>query len=218
MPEGVDDEEFLEIAIAMSLQDQEGAENASGEDSLNVQALRGRALQTLQSAGPSHQVSDAMPSTGSDDEASSATTLKTPPPADQLGGSESAGSGVDSTTGDADSAADANQECAGVNSTNEHELSQKVSILRCTILEKMIDKLDKLDNVGGVQAIPFMQVIHLLTMDLDGNSELGQRVMCKLLATFIKKLEMVSSTPASEVKILTIHLVLTNSINNFSRL
>lgn len=82
---------------------------------------------------------------------------------------------------------------------HEQELSEKVYILRCTILEKMIDKLDKLDNVGGVQAIPFMQVIHLLTMDLDGSSELGQRVMYKLLTVFIKKLEMVSSTPASEV-------------------
>lgn len=84
--------------------------------------------------------------------------------------------------------------------TQEQEHSEKIYVLRCTILEKMIDKMDlKLDNVGGVQAIPFMQVIHLLTMDLDGSSELGQRVMYKLLTAFIKKLEMVSSTPASEV-------------------
>lgn len=143
-----------------------------------------------------------MPATlGSDDEASSAaTTLRTPPATDQVI-SESTGSGVDSTTGDADSTAETHQEGRpgepGV--VHEQELSEKVYILRCTILEKMIDKLDKLDNVGGVQAIPFMQVIHLLTMDLDGSSELGQRVMYKLLTVFIKKLEMVSSTPASEV-------------------
>lgn len=98
--------------------------------------------------------------------------------------------------------------------SDDNESSQRVYVLRCTILEKMIDKLDKLDNVGGVQAIPFMQIIHLLTMDLNGNSELGQRVMNKLLTVFIKKLEMVSSTPASEVTLLTIGLEegVTNSI------
>lgn len=137
---------------------------------------------------------------GSDDEASSATTIRTPPATDQVI-SESTGSGVDSTTGDGDSAAEGNQEQGNRPSdiTHEQEQSERIYVLRCTILEKMIDKLDKLDNVGGVQAIPFMQVIHLLTMDLDGSSELGQKVMYKLLTVFIKKLEMVSSTPASEV-------------------
>lgn len=48
MGQDVDDEEFLEIAIAMSLQDQEQAGNPSGEDGVNIQTLRGRALQTLQ--------------------------------------------------------------------------------------------------------------------------------------------------------------------------
>lgn len=83
--------------------------------------------------------------------------------------------------------------------TAENESVHKLHVLRCSILEKMIDKVDKLDGVGGVQAIPFMQVVHLLTMDLDGSQELGQRVMNKLLTVFIKKLEMVSSTPASQV-------------------
>lgn len=195
----------------MSLQDQEGTERSAGEEMANVQALRGRALQTLQplsgenaQPGSSQQTSDTVASTASDDDASSATTLRTPPSADQLG-SESAGSGVDSTTGDVDSATDATQETARVDGTetsgvgNEMEQTHKVYVLRCSILEKIIDKIDKLDNVGGVQAIPFMQVIHFLTMDLDGSSELGQRVMNKLLNAFIKKLEMVSSTPASEV-------------------
>lgn len=206
----VDDEGFLEIAIALSLQDPESADNPTAEDLINAQAMRVRGLQTIQDmsgdgaqAGPSHQVSDAGPSAGgSDDDTSNATALRTPPGTDQVI-SESTGS----TTGDNDSTADAHQETdpraeAGESSnmTQEQEHSEKIYVLRCTILEKMIDKMDlKLDNVGGVQAIPFMQVIHLLTMDLDGSSELGQRVMYKLLTAFIKKLEMVSSTPASEV-------------------
>lgn len=194
----MDDEGFLEIAIALSLQDPDNADNPTAEEL--AQALRGRALQTLQGVsadeaqpGPSHQAIDAVLS---DDEASSAaTTLKTPPVTDQVI-SESTGSGVDSTTADGDSAAEGNPVEA-----HEQEQSEKCYVLRCTVLERMIDKLDKLDNVGGVQAIPFMQVVHMLTMDLDGNSELGQRVMYKLLSAFIKKLEMVSSTPASEVSV-----------------
>lgn len=126
--------------------------------------------------------------------------MRTTPPADHVG-SDSAGSGVESsTTGDADADQDGDQEGKATTSVpNEQEAAEKMYVIRCTILEKMIDKVDKLDHVGGVQAIPFMQVIHLLTMDLEGSSELGRRVMSKLLAVFIKKLDMVSSTPASEV-------------------
>lgn len=61
----MDDEGFLEIAIALSLQDPESADNPTAEELINAQALRGRALQTLQGldaassddaqAGPSHQ-------------------------------------------------------------------------------------------------------------------------------------------------------------------
>lgn len=133
----------------------------------------------------------------SDNDASSSTALRSPAGNEQVI-SES------TTSADGDSVADAQQETEtrtgdSSNLPHEPEQSEKNYILRCTILEKLIDKVDKLDNVGGVQAIPFMQVIHSLTMDLDGRSELGQRVMQKLLSVFIRKLEMVSSTPASEV-------------------
>lgn len=85
-----------------------------------------------------------------------------------------------------------------VDDSLENETKDKLNILRCTILENMVDRLGKLDGVSGLQAIPYMQVVHLLIMDLD-NNELGRRVMDKMLTAFIQKLEMVSPSPASEV-------------------
>lgn len=72
MGQDVDDEEFLEIAIAMSLQDQDaaGAGNPIDNVIVNLQALRGRALQRLQSldapgggavGGPSGQPNEQYP-------------------------------------------------------------------------------------------------------------------------------------------------------------
>ena len=44
----MDDDEFLEVAIAMSLQDNDNALNTIDQEIVSLQALRGRALQTLQ--------------------------------------------------------------------------------------------------------------------------------------------------------------------------
>lgn len=55
----VDDDEFLEIAIAMSLQDNDNALNTIDQEIVSLQALRGRALQTLQALSAGEAVAGA---------------------------------------------------------------------------------------------------------------------------------------------------------------
>lgn len=59
----------------------------------------------------------------------------------------------------------------------------------------MVDNFNKLDTVNGIQAIPFMQVILMLTTVLDGSQETDQNVLQKLLAAIIERLEMSEKTP-----------------------
>uniref|UniRef100_A0A6B2EA35 Putative e3 ubiquitin-protein ligase ubr4 n=1 Tax=Phlebotomus kandelakii TaxID=1109342 RepID=A0A6B2EA35_9DIPT len=78
--------------------------------------------------------------------------------------------------------------------TTETENAAKLHVLRYSILEKMIDNFWGLDWVTGTQAVSFMQVILMLTSDLDGSQEADQNVMQKLLDALIERLEMVPSS------------------------
>lgn len=92
----------------------------------------------------------------------------------------------------------------------EQENSAKLHQLRVAILEKMIDNFVAIDEVNGRQVIPFMQVILMLTTDLDGSQEAERNTMTKLLSGCIEKLEMSqpaqlsTRSPKSEVKLIII--------------
>lgn len=82
----------------------------------------------------------------------------------------------------------------------------------------MIDILQtiSIDTINGEQAIPFMQVILMLTSDLDGDQESDQIVMQKLLTALIDRLEispnaqtpdLTARTPKAEVKLVILRLL-----------
>lgn len=58
------------------------------------------------------------------------------------------------------------------------------------LLERLLQHLSQLHNVGGVQAIPYMQVILMLTSDLDGEDEKDKGALDDLLAQLIAELGM----------------------------
>ena len=78
----------------------------------------------------------------------------------------------------------------------EQENSTKLHQLRVAILEKIIENFDGVSEVDGKQVIPFMQVILMLTTDLDGSQESERNVMNKLLTACVEKLEMNLNPPA----------------------
>ncbi|XP_014258727.1 E3 ubiquitin-protein ligase UBR4 isoform X2 [Cimex lectularius] len=260
IPPDADDETMVQIAIALSLQQEhEGSPNLG----LNLQAfhnLAGPALQALagsrvnvrgtHNAGEAGHYSDTTASPGgSDDEGSTAatdgSTLRTSP-ADQggSGGSESGGSGVDSITGEHNvsgrssaygeqeplatgtrsetsslgvPSAFQNQEAEGIEGEGDTELEGATTLhsLRLSILEKLVQHIPQLKQVGGVTAIPFMQVVLMLTSDLDGEEERGKACLENLLNSVLSLLslnqpdvqDICTRNPCREVQIVVMRLL-----------
>lgn len=63
-------------------------------------------------------------------------------------------------------------------------------MVRLLLLERLLQHLSQLHNVGGVQAIPYMQVILMLTSDLDGEDEKDKGALDELLSQLIAELGM----------------------------
>ncbi|XP_066587252.1 E3 ubiquitin-protein ligase UBR4 [Prorops nasuta] len=67
----------------------------------------------------------------------------------------------------------------------------KLHCIRVNLLDKFVDFIPDLSNqVPGVLAIPFMQVVLMLTSDLDGTDERDRTCVDRLLQTLVKELEM----------------------------
>ncbi|XP_063173479.1 E3 ubiquitin-protein ligase UBR4 [Candoia aspera] len=227
IPPDADDETMVELAIALSLQqDQQG----SSSSALGLQSLGLSGQAPSSSSLDAGTLSDTTASApASDDEGSTAatdgSTLRTSP-ADHGGsvGSESGGSAVDSVAGEhsvsgrssaygdtaaeghpagpgsvssstgAISTATGQQEGEGSEGEGEGEgdvhASNRLHMVRLMLLERLLQTLPQLRNVGGVRAIPYMQVILMLTTDLDGDEEKDKGALDNLLAQLIAELCM----------------------------
>lgn len=229
IPPDADDETMVELAIALSLQqDQQG----SSSSALGLQSLGLSGQAPSSSSLDAGTLSDTTASApASDDEGSTAatdgSTLRTSP-ADHGGsvGSESGGSAVDSVAGEhsvsgrssaygdataeghpagpgsvssstgAISTATGHQEGDGSEGEGEGEAegdvhtSNRLHMVRLMLLERLLQTLPQLRNVGGVRAIPYMQVILMLTTDLDGEDEKDKGALDNLLAQLIAELGM----------------------------
>ncbi|XP_008300472.1 E3 ubiquitin-protein ligase UBR4 isoform X1 [Stegastes partitus] len=227
IPPDADDETMVELAIALSLQqDQQG----SSSSALGLQSLGLSGQAPSSSSLDAGTLSDTTASApASDDEGSTAatdgSTLRTSP-AEHGGsvGSESGGSAIDSVAGEhsvsgrssaygdttveghpagpgsvssstgAISTTTAQQEGEGSEGEGETEgdihTSNRLHMVRLMLLERLLQHLSQLHNVGGVQAIPYMQVILMLTSDLDGEDEKDKGALDDLLAQLIAELGM----------------------------
>uniref|UniRef100_W5MAW8 Ubiquitin protein ligase E3 component n-recognin 4 n=1 Tax=Lepisosteus oculatus TaxID=7918 RepID=W5MAW8_LEPOC len=252
IPPDADDETMVELAIALSLQqDQQG----SSSSALGLQSLGLSGQAPSSSSLDAGTLSDTTASApASDDEGSTAatdgSTLRTSP-AEHGGsvGSESGGSAVDSVAGEhsvsgrssaygdtaaeghpagpgsvssstgAISTATAQQEGEGSEGEGETEgdihTSNRLHMVRLMLLERLLQHLPQLHSVGGVRAIPYMQVILMLTADLDGDDEKDKGALDDLLSQLIAELGMhkkdVSKkndrTPMNEVHLVIMRLL-----------
>ncbi|XP_077538894.1 E3 ubiquitin-protein ligase-like protein poe isoform X3 [Haemaphysalis longicornis] len=238
IPPDADDETMVELAIALSLQDQPG----QSED-LNLRTLNSAGG----SQGPSQRASsiegghysDTTASAGaSDDEGSTAatdgSTLRTSPAEQQGGsgaGSESGGSGADSMTGEPN--VSGRSSAYGDNALPEGGLARSetssvglppalpqedpdaawgLHALRCALLDRLLRFLPQLRSAGGVRAIPFMQVILMLSSDLDSEDERDRATLDCLLSSLIGELDrnvarVVERSPSSEEQLIVMRLL-----------
>ncbi|XP_078094991.1 E3 ubiquitin-protein ligase UBR4 isoform X5 [Mustelus asterias] len=227
IPPDADDETMVELAIALSLQqDQQG----SSSSALGLQSLGLSGQAPSSSSLDAGTLSDTTASApASDDEGSTAatdgSTLRTSP-AEHGGsvGSESGGSAVDSVAGEhsvsgrssaygdttveghptgpgsvssstgAISTTTGQQEGEGSEGEGETEgdlhTSNRLHMVRLMLLERLLQHLPQLRHVGGVRAIPYMQVILMLTADLDGEDEKDKGALDNLLSQLIAELCM----------------------------
>ncbi|KAL3872340.1 hypothetical protein ACJMK2_040271 [Sinanodonta woodiana] len=217
IPPDADDETMVELAIALSLQDQPGSGRLQGlrlrEQAQNVVSFEECHLSDTTASAP-----------GSDDEvgsnaATDGSTLRTSP-AEHGGsaGSESAGSaeesgdhsasGRSSTYGDRDrdsgmTGARSETSSLGMPSSSlphegevaemtdgEQDTSARLHSLRLSLLDRLLGNIPKISNLGGVQAIPFMQVLLMLTSDLDSEDDKDRAALDTLLTTLLKELDL----------------------------
>ena len=70
--------------------------------------------------------------------------------------------------------------------------------LRLLLLEGLLQYMQHLKEGGGVRSIPYMQVLLMLTSDLDGSSDQDRQAMDALLKTLMKHLRDFATTPTAE--------------------
>ncbi|KAG5320052.1 POE protein, partial [Acromyrmex heyeri] len=70
------------------------------------------------------------------------------------------------------------------------EITVKLHAIRLSLLDRFTQFVPNLINVRGVLAIPFMQVVLMLTADLDGQDERDKACVERLLQMLVKELEM----------------------------
>ncbi|XP_068628453.1 E3 ubiquitin-protein ligase UBR4 isoform X2 [Battus philenor] len=191
IPADADDETMVQLAIALSLQEQP------------------RRAPPAPSAPPppAPGFSDVTASpTGSDDEGSTAatdgSTLRTspaePPGSAGSAASDSGGSGADSIGGVsgrssayAGPSTSSAQPVPSSSRTIEAESeTRKLHALRLSLLSASLDALPTLRNLPGVRAIPFVQVVLMLAGDLDSSVEGDRVVLERFLELLVSELDI----------------------------
>ncbi|CAH2243765.1 jg12683 [Pararge aegeria aegeria] len=199
IPADADDETMVELAIALSLQEQ-------GRRAPHAPAPPPPAQPSQPPAHSSHSApaySDATASpNGSDDEGSTAatdgSTLRTSPA--EVGGSaasDSGGSAAESIGGVSGRSSayagpsGSSQPVASTSRTMEVENeTRKLHSLRLTLLSTALDALPTLRTLPGVRAIPFVQVVLMLAGDLDSSVETDRVVLERLLDVLVEELNI----------------------------
>uniref|UniRef100_A0A2C9K8S7 UBR-type domain-containing protein n=1 Tax=Biomphalaria glabrata TaxID=6526 RepID=A0A2C9K8S7_BIOGL len=246
IPADADDETMVELAIALSLQEQEGGQVGqlpsvlAGRLANNLGINLGQAAGNLGIQGlalaPAGQEDDDLEleeqplsdttasAPASDDEigstaATDGSTLRTSP-AEQGGGSgagsESGGSAVDSisaTSGRSScygfQTSESNPPSAGTrgdvssylgvscgyllhseNTELDTDTTQRLHNLRLKFLESLLQYFSEVQKVGGVRSVPFMQVLLMLTTDLEPEEDRDRAALDLFLTTIIQKLDL----------------------------
>ncbi|XP_052831626.1 E3 ubiquitin-protein ligase UBR4-like [Octopus bimaculoides] len=70
----------------------------------------------------------------------------------------------------------------------DHDTTYRLHSLRLMLMEQLMQHFHELREVGGVRAIPFMQVVLILTADLDNEEEKDRAALDSLLTTMLKEM------------------------------
>ncbi|XP_027698526.1 E3 ubiquitin-protein ligase UBR4 isoform X3 [Vombatus ursinus] len=194
IPPDADDETMVELAIALSLQQDQQA--PASDDEGSTAATDGSTLRTSPadhggSVG-SESGGSAVDSVAGEHSVSGRSSAY----GDTTAEGHPAGPGSVSSSTGAISTTTGQQEGDGSEGEGEGEAegdintSNRLHMVRLMLLERLLQTLPQLRSVGGVRAIPYMQVILMLTTDLDGEDEKDKGALDNLLSQLIAELGM----------------------------
>ncbi|XP_028343585.1 E3 ubiquitin-protein ligase UBR4 isoform X5 [Physeter macrocephalus] len=194
IPPDADDETMVELAIALSLQQDQQA--PASDDEGSTAATDGSTLRTSPadhggSVG-SESGGSAVDSVAGEHSVSGRSSAY----GDATAEGHPAGPGSVSSSTGAISTTTGHQEGDGSEGEGEGEgegdvhASNRLHMVRLMLLERLLQTLPQLRSVGGVRAIPYMQVILMLTTDLDGEDEKDKGALDNLLSQLIAELGM----------------------------
>ena len=216
LPADVDDEAMMELAIALSLQEQ----NIEGGEENLQQGLQGlhQGLQQLANLGPNLEGYPGLQGLAGmlggaifppeepvqPDEPPAPENNQSEPepePQEQIVQGNDPSHYSDTTASapasdDEDQPKETNKEVDEPKADDEME-NAALQTLKLALLEQLLTYLPNLRSVGGVRSIPTMQVILMLSSDLDGNSEKHKEVLDNLLTVTINELELTGSVDRS---------------------
>jgi E3 ubiquitin-protein ligase UBR4 len=70
------------------------------------------------------------------------------------------------------------------------DTSHRLHSLRLNILETLLSYFPEVQKVGGVRAIPFMQVLLMLTTDLESEEDKDRAALDSFLTTIVTQLQL----------------------------
>uniref|UniRef100_T1IY63 UBR-type domain-containing protein n=1 Tax=Strigamia maritima TaxID=126957 RepID=T1IY63_STRMM len=194
MPPDADDETMVELAIALSLQDQPGPPNnlaglqglAVGNQGQSVSSLEGgHYSDTTASAGASDDEGSGVDSTAGEQNVSGRSSAygdNVPESGTTGARSETSSVGAPSTS--------LQPEGEGSEVETDQDTNMKLHSLRLALLKSLLKYVPEMKQVGGVRSIPFMQVLLMLFSDLDGDEEKDKTVLVFGLNTLINVLNV----------------------------
>nr|KAG5693182.1 hypothetical protein BaRGS_014072 [Batillaria attramentaria] len=244
IPPDADDETMVELAIALSLQDQSGQARSLGLQSLGL-APQAPGEMMLEEAPLSDTTASAPGQRRrSWQQCRNRWFDSADVPAEHGGsaGSESGGSAVDSmsaTSGRSSAygyhppeslpGVGGRSETSSVGGADgsippEHEtfeteaeadVSSRLHVLRLLLLERMLQYLRDVREVGGERTIPFMQVLLMLTTDMDSEEDRDRAILDAFLTSLITELDLTGKdlgsvstrSKKSEVKLIILRLL-----------
>ncbi|XP_027698527.1 E3 ubiquitin-protein ligase UBR4 isoform X4 [Vombatus ursinus] len=192
IPPDADDETMVELAIALSLQqDQQASDDEGSTAATDGSTLRTSPADHGGSVG-SESGGSAVDSVAGEHSVSGRSSAY----GDTTAEGHPAGPGSVSSSTGAISTTTGQQEGDGSEGEGEGEAegdintSNRLHMVRLMLLERLLQTLPQLRSVGGVRAIPYMQVILMLTTDLDGEDEKDKGALDNLLSQLIAELGM----------------------------
>ncbi|XP_063828894.1 E3 ubiquitin-protein ligase UBR4 [Ostrinia nubilalis] len=218
IPPDADDETMVELAIALSLQEQprrtapaptappppapafgDATHSPAGsDDEGSTAATDGSTLRTSPAEAPGSAGSESNDSIGGVSGRSSAYGEMSAPPTGSMPASNVIAAPVAITAGPSTSSS---QPVASTSRASEAENeTRKLHALRLSLLSAALDALPTLRTLPGVRAIPFVQVVLMLAGDLDSSVEGDRAVLERLLELLVAELDIQNddATPAEE--------------------